>query len=88
MQSLEVALWAFHRSPDIREGCLLAVNRGNDADTTDAIYGQIARAYYGVDVIPAPWRDSLAQADLVDRFAAKLFDHAQEGKESPGSPCV
>src|ERR1700757_898149 len=41
-KSLEAALWAFHRSSDFREGCLLAVNLGDDADTTGAIYGQLA----------------------------------------------
>ena len=29
------------------EGCLLAVNLGDDADTTAAVYGQIAGAHYG-----------------------------------------
>lgn len=31
------------------------VNRGGDADTTGAILGMIAGAYYGVDAIPARW---------------------------------
>jgi len=53
VKSLEAALWAFSRSSDFREGCLLAVNLGNDADTTGAIYGQLAGAYYGVEGIPA-----------------------------------
>jgi ADP-ribosylglycohydrolase len=47
VKSLEAALWAFHRSHSFREGALLAVNLGNDADTTGAVYGQIAGAYYG-----------------------------------------
>ena len=48
VESLEAALWAFDRSQDFREGALMAVNLGDDADTTGAIYGQIAGAYYGV----------------------------------------
>ncbi|MDX9896829.1 MAG: ADP-ribosylglycohydrolase family protein [Desulfofustis sp.] len=77
VQSLEAALWAFHRSSDFRDGCLLAVNLGNDADTTAAIYGQIAGAFYGWDGIPPSWRGRLAQADLLERWAALLFDLAQ-----------
>lgn len=86
VQSLEAALWAFYRSSDFREGCLLAVNLGNDADTTAAIYGQIAGAYYGLKGVPASWRERLAYADLIDRFATKLFDHAQGGIETSGLP--
>jgi ADP-ribosylglycohydrolase len=50
--SLEAALWAFHRSDSFREGALRAVNLGNDADTTGAIYGQLAGAFYSVNGIP------------------------------------
>jgi ADP-ribosyl-[dinitrogen reductase] hydrolase len=45
--SLEAALWAFCHSENFRDGCLLAVNLGDDADTTGAVYGQLAGAYYG-----------------------------------------
>jgi ADP-ribosylglycohydrolase len=44
---LEAALWAFHRTDTFRDGCLAAVNLGEDADTTGAGYGQIAGAFYG-----------------------------------------
>ena len=72
VRSLEAALWAFSRSSDFREGCLLAVNLGNDADTTGAIYGQLAGAYYGVEGIPIEWRGCLAHKDLIERLAVEL----------------
>ena len=53
VDSLEAALWAFHRSRDFREGALLTVNLGDDADTTGAVYGQLAGAFYGEENIPA-----------------------------------
>jgi hypothetical protein len=34
VKSLEAALWAFHHTDSFRDGCLLAVNLGDDADTT------------------------------------------------------
>ena len=76
--ALEAALWAFHHSHDFREGALLAVNLGDDADTTGAIYGQIAGAYYGVEGIPADWRDRLTIAAEITALADGLHDHAQE----------
>ena len=47
VKSLEAALWAFYNSDNFEEGTLMAVNLGDDADTTGAVYGQIAGAYYG-----------------------------------------
>jgi ADP-ribosylglycohydrolase len=35
-RSLEAALWAFYRSGTFRDGALMAVNLGDDADTTSA----------------------------------------------------
>ncbi|MEA3335850.1 MAG: ADP-ribosylglycohydrolase family protein [Chloroflexota bacterium] len=74
VKSLEAALWAFHRSSTFEEGCLLAVNLGNDADTTGAIYGQIAGAYYGVAGIPAAWRERIAHVDLITGLAGDLYE--------------
>jgi ADP-ribosylglycohydrolase len=76
VQSLEAALWAFHRSHDFRDGALLAVNLGDDADTTGAVYGQIAGAFYGYDGIPKQWRDVIAKRDLILRLADKLHEAA------------
>jgi ADP-ribosylglycohydrolase len=74
---LEAALWAFHRSSCFEEGCLMAVNLGYDADTTGAIYGQIAGAYYGVDDIPKSWLDKLSQRELITNYATMLYDYSQ-----------
>jgi len=75
VQSLEAALWAFHQSSTFEEGCLLAANMGNDADTTAAIYSQIAGAYYGIEGILSDWRECLAQIDLICGLADGLFHH-------------
>jgi ADP-ribosyl-[dinitrogen reductase] hydrolase len=69
---LEAALWAFHRSNSFRGGALLAVNLGDDADTTGAVFGQIAGAYYGEPSIPEGWRSRLAYRELIERYAEQL----------------
>ena len=75
VESLEAALWAFYHSTDFRDGCLLAVNLGDDADTTAAIYGQIAGAYYSVDGIPAEWRERVAMGEFIMQLADGLWEH-------------
>ncbi len=77
VQSLEAALWAFHRSDNIRDGALLAANLGEDADTTAAIYGQLAGAYYGADGIPAEWLEKLAMAEEITSMADDLYSHSR-----------
>jgi ADP-ribosyl-[dinitrogen reductase] hydrolase len=73
VESLEAALWAFYHSQSFAEGCLLAVNLGDDADTTGAVYGQLAGAFYGEQGIPSSWRSRLAYRDLIASFAEQLF---------------
>jgi ADP-ribosylglycohydrolase len=77
VKSLEAALWAFYNSHSFREGCLLAVNLGDDADTTGAVYGQLAGAFYGESGIPESWRSQLAYQQLIESMADQLFTLAQ-----------
>jgi ADP-ribosyl-[dinitrogen reductase] hydrolase len=79
VRSMEAALWAFYHSSSFKEGALLAVNLGNDADTTGAIYGQLAGAVYGESGIPAEWRERLAMRELIDSYADELFRLANQG---------
>jgi ADP-ribosylglycohydrolase len=73
VRSLEAALWAFDHSSSFREGCLLAVNLGDDADTTGAVYGQLAGTYYGESGVPRSWLAKLAHRDLIGSLGDRLF---------------
>ena len=73
VKSLEAALWAFAHSDSFEEGILMAVNLGDDADTTGAIYGQLAGAYYGESGIPDPWRQQLAFKPQMETMADQLY---------------
>ncbi len=72
VKSLEAALWAFHKTDNFRDGALLAVNLGDDADTTGAVYGQLAGVYYGADAIPESWRKQLAMRETIETLADRL----------------
>jgi ADP-ribosylglycohydrolase len=76
VESLEAALWAFNKTEDFREGALLAVNLGDDADTTGAVYGQLAGAFYGYEGIPERWRSLVAHADVILGMADRLAELA------------
>ena len=78
VHTLEAVLWAFHHTENFREGALKVVNLGEDADTTGAIYGQIAGAYYGVEAIPSKWREQLTMTTEITSMADSLYEHAQQ----------
>jgi ADP-ribosylglycohydrolase len=77
IHTLEAALWAFHTTGTFRDGALAVVNLGEDADSTGAVYGQIAGAFYGEEGIPAEWRAKLAMRDVIEQLADQL--HAMAG---------
>ena len=75
VQSLEAALWAFYHAENFKHGALLAVNLGEDADTTGAIYGQLAGAFHGRSSIPAEWIKRLARLALIEELTDCLTKH-------------
>ena len=78
VKSLEAALWAFHDATDFREAVLRAVNLGDDADTTGAVCGQLAGAYWGESGIPAEWRDGLARPEMIEKALRGLVGHSEK----------
>jgi len=74
VKTIEAALWAFLNSESYEEGLLKVVNLGDDADTTGAVYGQLAGCYYGLDGIPGKWGDRIARRAEVLELSTRLFD--------------
>lgn len=81
VESLEAALWAFHSTDSFRAGALAAVNLGDDADTTGAVYGQLAGAHYGVDAIPTAWREKVENAGFPTAMADRLYELADNAPQ-------
>ena len=73
VESLEAALWCFLRTDNFEQAILLAANLGDDADTTAAICGQVAGAYYGKSGIPSGWIEKLAMRSAITELAAQLL---------------
>jgi ADP-ribosyl-[dinitrogen reductase] hydrolase len=73
VESLEAALWAFTGATDFRHAVLRAVNLGDDADTTGAVCGHLAGAYWGERGIPDEWRRELARSDMIERALSNLL---------------
>lgn len=74
VESLEAALWCFWATETFEQAILTATNLGDDADTTAAICGQLAGAYYGESGIPPRWLNQLTLRDEITQLAEQLQD--------------
>ena len=72
IESLVSALWCFMKGDSFAECILLSANLGNDADTTAAICGQIAGAYYGLPGIPEHWKNKITMRKKIEALALEL----------------
>lgn len=69
---LEASAWCFWQSNSFRDAVLLAVNLGDDADTTGAVCGQIAGTFYGEEGIPSEWLSRLVMRGEIRTLADRL----------------
>jgi ADP-ribosylglycohydrolase len=76
LTALQAARWALHSTTSFRAGALAAVNLGGNSDVIGAIYGQLAGAHYGMNAIPRPWREALAQRETIEGLADQLLTTA------------
>ena len=74
--TLEAALWAFLSTDSFVEGLKKVVALGDDTDTTGAVYGQIAGAYYGINGIP--WVKKIAWIDKIKKLAEDIYEINQK----------
>lgn len=72
VECLEAAVWCFDSTDSFEEAVLRAANLGDDADTTAAVCGQIAGAYYGASAIPAHWSKRLTKRREIISYAEAL----------------
>lgn len=77
LDSYNVALECFADTNSFEDGLIMAVNKGDDADTNGAIYGGLAGAFYGFASIPGRWVDALSKAlkEELDTLAETAYTH-------------
>jgi ADP-ribosylglycohydrolase len=57
--TLESAIWALSTTANYAECVIAAANLGGDADTSACVAGAMAGALYGLEGIPARWREQV-----------------------------
>ena len=72
VSSVEASFWCFTRTKSFEAAVELAASLGDDADTTAAITGALAGAYYGYKAIPERWRSQLLDCAYIRDTALRL----------------
>ena len=81
VESLEAALWCFWQTDNFKDCVLMAANLGDDADTTAAVAGQLAGAFYGESGIPQQWLEKLTMASDIGQMAEQLATQTTKQSE-------
>jgi ADP-ribosyl-[dinitrogen reductase] hydrolase len=72
LHTLEASIWCLLTTDNYSDAVLKAVNLGDDTDTTAAVTGGLAGILYGLENIPADWKNGLARHDDIDRLCERL----------------
>jgi len=75
MDGLAIALWGFYNTSTFHEAVVRCVNCLGDADTTAAICGQLAGAFYGYEAVPERWLRRLERWDDQDVACRAVLLH-------------
>ena len=62
----------------VGDAVLAAANLGDDADTTAAITGQVAGAFYGEAKIPQKWIDAVTMSREIGEMAEQLSQATEQ----------
>ena len=74
VNGLRLAVHGLLDFPSFKDATLAIANMGGDADTNAAIYGQLGGAYFGIEAIPASWRERVHLGEEIDQLARDLVD--------------
>jgi len=78
VHTLETSVWCLLNSENFRDAVLMAVNFGDDTDTTAAVTGALAGTYYGSSQIPSEWKSAIARSEDIENLALRLIIRESE----------
>ena len=77
VDTLEASIWCLINSTNYKDAILLAVNLGDDTDTTGAVTGGLAALHYGFESIPENWVCQLARKEDIEKLSLRLNKYYQ-----------
>lgn len=77
LETLSAAYWSILHADSFEETVVTAVGLGGDTDTTGAVAGALAGAYYGIDAIPVRWETRVQHREELGELARRLLSRSQ-----------
>lgn len=68
IHTLESSIWCFLKGNSFTESMILAINIGDDTDTTASVCGSLCGFYYGLDNIPQDYLNQIPKKDEIDKL--------------------
>lgn len=72
MHTLKASMYCFLTTDNYADAVLMAVNLGDDSDTTAAVTGGLAGLYYGFEAIPEKWRNEIKRSNDINDLCNRL----------------
>ncbi len=82
-ETVAIGVCAVLSTDNLAEALLVAVNHSGDSDSTAAVCGTIAGAWYGLDALPADWLRDLKPRAIIEDLAT---DALREFGDEPPAP--
>ncbi|MDR1389239.1 MAG: ADP-ribosylglycohydrolase family protein [Treponema sp.] len=73
IQTIEASIWCLMTTGNYNDAVLRAVNLGHDTDTTAAVTGGLAGLLYGMENIPAAYKETIARHDDIVDLAERMY---------------
>lgn len=70
--TIEAAVYCLLKTESYEEAVLMAVNLGDDTDTTASVTGALAGIYYGFDAIPEKWIKGIRRSNDINGLCNRL----------------
>jgi len=88
VDTMQTVFHHFFKTRDFEECLIRTVNQGGDADTTGAIAGMLAGAYYGMESIPKRWLRKMNKNLLgeISVLAKRMIELTPLHNQVTGSP--
>jgi ADP-ribosyl-[dinitrogen reductase] hydrolase len=88
VDTMQTVFHHFFKTRDFEECLVGTVNQGGDADTTGAIAGMLAGAYYGMESIPKRWLRKMDKNLLgeISVLAKRMIELTPLHNQVTGSP--
>jgi ADP-ribosylglycohydrolase len=73
LHTFHIAVWSLLTANNFRDGIECAVRFGGDTDTAAAVAGSLLGARFGIEGIPAEWRQVLKGHNRMTELAQGLY---------------